>query len=234
MIDSTEAYAADQLPVGTDVFDTNGTKIGTLAAYDPDAGYIVVQKGWLFHTDVYIPTSAITTTTDEGIAVQYSKDELASDRFTIPPMQSGQRVAMADDRFSSATATNTVNQTGDVRVPVREEELVVGKERNQEGSVHVHKDVVTEQQTVNVPLQHERVTVERVPYSGDVVDDDAFTERDIDVPVMGEKATVGKRVSGVEEVAIHKEVVTDQQNVSDTVRKERVTVDGVDDQRRNS
>jgi len=89
--------------------------------------------------------------------------------------------------------------------------------------------VVTEEQSVNVPLQRERVTVERRPFSGDVDSEDLFDKADIDVPVMGEKAVVGKRVRGVEEVSVHKDVVTDDDQVGDTVRKERVTVDGADE-----
>src|SRR5439155_21708884 len=96
------------------------------------------------------------------------------------------------------------------------------------GRVHLHKDVVAEQQTVNVPLQQERVTVERVPVSGQVdatTVRDAFTEQDLDVPVMGEEAVVGKQVRAVEEVRLRKDAGTETEQVSDTVRKERVTVD---------
>ena len=123
----------------------------------------------------------------------------------------------------SATARTEV--TGDVRIPVREEELIVGTQVREEGRVHVHKDVVAEQQTVTVPLQQERVTVERVPLSGGVSAADAFTEQDLEVPVMGEQAVVGKQVRGVEEVRIRKDVVGQQEQVSGTVRKERVVVD---------
>ena len=137
---------------------------------------------------------------------------------TAAPMSSGRTVI--DDQ---------VDNTGTIRVPVREEELVVGKQVEEQGRVHVHKDVVSEQQTVSVPLQHERVTVEHVAYSGGSAPSaDAFVERDIDVPVMGEQAVVGKQVTGVEEVVIHKDVATEQQRVTDSVRKERVIVDGVD------
>src|SRR5207248_1753011 len=98
------------------------------------------------------------------------------------------------------------------------------------------KDVIEEEQTATVPLQQERVTVERVPISNDVdpaiLKGDAFTERDIDMPVMGEEAVVGKRLRGVEEVRLRKEVITDQEQVGDTVRKERVSIDGVDQQGR--
>lgn len=131
-----------------------------------------------------------------------------------------------------AASPRTVGTAGDVRVPVREEELEVGKRRVEEGRVHIHKDVVEEPETVNVELQREQVRVERVPFSGDRTGTggDAFTERDIDVPVMGEEAVIEKRVQGVEEVRIHKDVRSESERVTDTVRKERVTVDGADDQ----
>jgi len=150
-----------------------------------------------------------------------------------------------------ATATNTTQTTGyqtqpnyqtgttdagtyerDVTIPVREEDLVAEKRRQEQGRVHVHKDVIEEQETVNVPVQHEEVRVERVPFSGTAdttATDDAFVERDIDMPLMGEDVVVGKRVEGVEEVRIRKDTVTENRQVSDTVRKERVVVDGVED-----
>ena len=127
-----------------------------------------------------------------------------------------------------STVSQEVDQTGDIRVPVREEELVVGKRAEEQGRVHIHKEVTETPQSVDVSTQHERVTVERVAFSGDVNADDAFVERSIDVPLMGEEAVVGKQVRGVEEVVIHKDVTTEQQRVTDTVRKERVVVDGVD------
>jgi len=133
----------------------------------------------------------------------------------------------------SADTTRTDATDRDIEVPVYEEELTVGKQREQIGDVHLRKDVVQEQQTVSVPLQHEEVTVERVPVSGQVdaaTVRDAFQGGDIEVPVMGEEAVVGKKVVETEEVRLHKQAVTQDQTVSDTVRKERVIVDGVEDQ----
>jgi len=48
------------------------------------------------------------------------------------------------------------------------------------------------------------------------------------VPVMGEEAVVGKRLREVEEVRLHKDTTQEQQQVTDTVRKERVVVDGTE------
>ncbi len=129
-------------------------------------------------------------------------------------------------RTTGAARTDATDQ--DISVPVYEEELTVGKRQEQIGDVHLRKDVVQEQQTVSVPLQHEEVTVERVPVSGQAdaaTVRDAFQGGDIEIPVMGEEAVVGKKVVETEEVRLHKQAVTQDQTVSDTVRRENVTVD---------
>jgi len=161
----------------------------------------------------------------QGYGGGYDERQVA----TAPMTQTVQ--TQVQQPMTNQLATPATNDA-DIRVPVVEEELVVGKRQGELGRVRIHRDVVEEQQSVDVPLQRERVTVERVAVSGTSGANlgDAFQERDIDVPVMGEEAVVGKRVREVEEVRLHKEAVTEQQQVSDTVRKERVIVDGVDNQ----
>lgn len=73
---------------GTDVFDVNGDKVGSVLQSNPQMDYLVVEKGILFKKDLYIPTSAIARTTADGISLNLSKDDLKDDRFTAP-MRSG-------------------------------------------------------------------------------------------------------------------------------------------------
>jgi len=256
MLNNSARNFMGEIPTGTTVYDSAGDKVGTVAGYDSQAGYFLVEKGWLFIKDIYIPTSAIARADEEAVFLTLLKDDLKQARYVNPPNTGN--VTVPTDYGTSAptiygdtspettpsTAYDTANedftnQSGDIRVPVREEELVTETRRTEQGRVRIHKDVVEEDQTVTVPVRRERVTVERVPYTGDVdqtalgkdaLDKETFTDRDIDVPVMGEEVVVGKRVRRVEEVRVHKDAVTEQQQVSDTVRKERVDVDGVDDQ----
>jgi len=58
---------------------------------------------------------------------------------------------------------------------------------------------------------------------------DAFTERDIEILLMGEEVTMGKRTRVSGEIRLHTERVTQQREVTDTVRKERVTIEGSGD-----
>lgn len=133
---------------------------------------------------------------------------------------------------AASSATTQTAQQDEVRVPLREEELVAGTREQERGRVHLGKDVVEEQQQVNVPVTHEEVYVERVPVQGGSANlgPDAFQEKDIDVPVMGEEIVAEKRGGISEEVRLRKQAVTEEQQVSDTVRKERLNVRRMDDQ----
>jgi len=235
---------------GMTVYDAAGEKVGTVREYNTQSGYVDVEKGWLFHKDFYIPLNTVTRSDQDGVYLNVYKDDLSGDMYSQPPvggatMGTGYgtetQTAAYDTTAQTAaydTTARTTQQTGqttdtnDIRVPVYEEDLVVGKREQEEGRVHLHKEVTSEQETIPVTLRREEVTVERVPVDQNNMDPnavtDAFKNADIDVPVMGEEAVVGKQVREVEEVRLHKNATTEQQQVSDTVRKERVVVDGTD------
>jgi uncharacterized protein (TIGR02271 family) len=209
------------IPVGATVYDVTGEKVGSVLEYNGASAYLMVEKGWLFTKDFYVPLDLIERVDADGVYLAVSKADLNDSRYENPPAVSG-----AAPTLAGSVATTAGTDVADISIPVREEELVVGTQQTEAGRVHIHKDVVTEQQTVTVPVQKEQITIERVPTSGELTTtEDAFVERDIDIPVMGETAVVGKRVVGVEEVRVHKDVVTEQEQVSDVVRKEQVTID---------
>jgi uncharacterized protein (TIGR02271 family) len=118
---------------------------------------------------------------------------------------------------------------GEIRVPVREERLSVGKQQGEYGSVDIHKEVETERVDVPVTLRREEVHVEQVdvPDRPIAVGDapDAFKEGTIRVPVRGEEAVARKEAVVTGEVVIDRDVKTESQTISDTIRKEQVEVD---------
>ncbi|HKV83696.1 MAG TPA: PRC and DUF2382 domain-containing protein [Ktedonobacterales bacterium] len=249
-------YGADEIVPGTPVYDIDGSKVGEVTRHDTQGGYLDVKKGLIFTRDVYIPLSAIGQRTTDGIYLNVPKDELRNQNWDTPPndtqplttgMASRDRNAAmtlptdagmnqepldTNSQYDTGGQHQTPVRNGDIAVPVREEELIARKTQQEAGRVHVSKDVVEEQQTLNVPVTREEVRVERVPVQGQSGDigPDAFQDRDIDVPVMGEQVTAEKRAKVNEEIHLHKRAVTENQQVSDTVRKERVNVEGIDNQ----
>jgi uncharacterized protein (TIGR02271 family) len=229
---------SQQIREGTSVFDARGETVGVVKEYNPQGSYLVVQQGWAFSQDAYIPLDLIGDTGASGIYLKLDKDALLQRSWDTPPAsggsaQSAATMSTSETSTGATSATSGAASTGATSeattgVPVHEEKLVADKRQEEVGRVRLHRDVVEEQQSVNVPLQREQVTVERVPAQGQATDvgPDAFTEKDIDVPVKGEEPVVGKRTVETEEVRLRKQPVTEEQQVGGTVRKEHVTVEG--------
>jgi uncharacterized protein (TIGR02271 family) len=97
------------------------------------------------------------------------------------------------------------------------------------------KYIVTENVTQTVPVQREEVRIEREPIT-DANRDAALsggdiTEEEHEVTLHAEEPVVEKRTVPKERVRMDRDTVTDQETVSEEVRKERIEADG--DVRRN-
>jgi uncharacterized protein (TIGR02271 family) len=105
------------------------------------------------------------------------------------------------------------------------EVLSVRKEKVNSGGVHVRKESVTHMETVEVPVTREHLVVERTDGSGRT---DA--EGAIRVPLSEERLHVDKDTVLREEYKVGKREVTQNQSVSDSVRRERLLIDDAEAQ----
>ena len=154
----------------------------------------------------------------------------------------GSRARSAQSDYATNTAADTAYTTDTTdanladgvatddaqrKVRLREERLNVEKQRVQSGEVGLHKDVVSEQKTINVPVTHEEVYIERRPVADGEIDDATPIGQDesIRVPVSAEQVNVSKNTVVTGEVAVGKRTVQDTQRVSDTVKREKLNVD---------
>jgi len=129
-------------------------------------------------------------------------------------------------RGADQATTQTATDTGTIRVPVAEERLTVGTRDVDLGAATIRKTVVEEEQTVAVTLTHEEVHVaERAVAARPATGDDLFKEGTIRVALRGEEAVVAKEAVVTGEVVIAKDAVTEERQITDTVRKQRVEVD---------
>lgn len=127
---------------------------------------------------------------------------------------------------ANTDTTGYVDQGDQQRLRLREEQLQATKERVQTGEVELRKDVVTEQKTLNVPVTHEEVLIERRPVTGGQVDNTPIGDDEtISIPVSEEQVNVTKTPVVTGEVAVGKRAVQETQQVSDTVRREEARVE---------
>src|SRR5215210_1920045 len=74
---------SNQINVGDDVYGSDGDKVGTVN--EVQSSYIVVEKGFFFPTDYYIPMSAVASAGDGQVNLSVAKDAaLHSGWDTVP------------------------------------------------------------------------------------------------------------------------------------------------------
>ena len=201
-----------QIEEGWDVYASDGEKLGDVSEIGPN--YLLVTKGFLFPTDLYIPTSAITNVEYDRVYLNASSDEVKQGAWSQPPATS----AEADAGYATAQQADTAT------IERREEELRTAKRATQAGEVGIRKDVVEEQATVDVPVTREQAEIRRRPVDRPA-GGEAFGSEEVAVPIMEERVEVTKEPRVVEEIEVGKTAVQDTERVSETLRKERVSVD---------
>jgi uncharacterized protein (TIGR02271 family) len=139
------------------------------------------------------------------------------------------RDGVFDDVEGRTVGHDTSGPTTDSAMTRSEEHLNVGTQRVEAGRARLRKYVVTENQTATVPVSREEVRVEREPITdaniGDALDGPAISEEEHEVTLHAERPVVEKQAVPVERVRLDKETVTEQRQVSDSVRKERIELD---------
>uniref|UniRef100_UPI00406CCA24 YsnF/AvaK domain-containing protein n=1 Tax=Paenibacillus sp. FSL E2-0178 TaxID=2921361 RepID=UPI00406CCA24 len=113
----------------------------------------------------------------------------------------------------------------DRKLRLREEQLDVSKNKVQTGEVNVHKEIIEEQKTINVPVTHEEIVIERRAVNNDTTAEPVGADETIRIPVSEEQVEVRKNTVVTGEVEIHKREVQGTEQVQDTVRREEARVD---------
>jgi len=105
------------------------------------------------------------------------------------------------------------------------EVLRVHKERVNRGEVRIRKEVVTENQTVQVPVEREELVVERRPVGDERPATGKLGQQEMRVPLSEERPVVDKATVVREEVSVQKKPVEQVRNVNADVRHEELVVD---------
>lgn len=111
-----------------------------------------------------------------------------------------------------------------------EEQLHVGTRQDVVGTARLRKYIVSEQVSETVPVSHDEVRVEREAITdanvGDALRGGDLTEEEHEVTLRADHVVTEKETVPVERVRLDKDVVTEQEHVTEDVRKEQIEVDG--------
>ena len=164
-------------------------------------------------------------------------DPTASDRDRYTAAGGGEGYAGTDRDTTEGVRTGTTGTAGhdtsgpntDDAMTRSEEQLRVGTERRESGRARMRKYIVTEQQTVTVPVSHDEVRLEREPITdanrGAAESGPDLSEEEHEVVLTEERPVVQKDTVPVERVRLDTEQVTENQQVTEDVRHEEITTD---------
>lgn len=132
-------------------------------------------------------------------------------------------------RYDYDPALYGINDRDHQNLRLYEERLIANKTRQKTGEVTVGKRIETEEAHVSVPVERERVVIERttpMDAGSTVVDETAaFREGEVArVEVYEETPDIRKEAFVREEVNVRKEVDQDTVEANDTIRRERLDV----------
>ncbi len=117
-----------------------------------------------------------------------------------------------------------------------EDELHVGTERRETGRARLRKYVDTENVEETVPVRREEVRVEREPITDAnrdaALEGPEITEAEHEVTLHTEEPVVEKRTVPKERVRLDKDVHTEEETISEDVRRERIEAEGDAGERR--
>lgn len=173
------------------------------------------------HDAVEVPT---VTVDDENIVGTVDESSIDSDAVVTDIPQVG---------FVPATYESVEMEParGEVRdeLVLSEEQLRVEKERVEAGEARIQKYVVTEMQTIEVPVTREEVRIVREPIAEEdrvKYEGASLGDQEASVVLHEERVVVSKVTVPVERVSLRTETVEETKVVEETVARERLETEG--------
>ena len=248
---------ARQLLNGGTVVGKDGSKIGKVGQIYLDdqteqPEWATVATGLFGSSESFIPLAAADVVGEE-IRVPYDKDKVkGAPRIdadgAISQDQEAELYAYYGLEYTEAASdsglpTGTTGSVGtvghdtsgpttDEAMTRSEERLNVGTVRQETGRARLRKYIVSEQQTVTVPVEREEVRVVREPVTeaniDRALDGPALSEEEHEVVLHAERPVVDKETVPVERVRLDTETVSSKEAVTEEIRKEHIETDAVD------
>ncbi|ENZ5626174.1 DUF2382 domain-containing protein [Enterococcus hirae] len=158
------------------------------------------------------------------------KEDIAAGKIviTVKDYKAQNEAVVENDRTQNMPdPTDTLN-TNNENIQLKEEQLDVNTHDVTTGEVDIHKHVVNDTKTVEVPVKREEIVIERKPVNAEASDnisDDSLEDETITIPLKEEQIDVNKHTVVREEVGIHKKEHEDMKQVTEEVSREELDID---------
>jgi uncharacterized protein (TIGR02271 family) len=195
-----------------------------------DEDYVLVQKGLINKEKFYIPKNMAESYDGSVLRFNISKEEVRNRYMGESPPVADQYSSSYKNADLTEKDTENIPKETDSRVPLIEERVNVSKRESAEEAT-VTKEPVTQTKTVEVPVTHEEVTIEKRPpkdrkYTSISSESPVESKTEIKISLKREEVEVTKQPYIKEEVVVKKKPVTETRQVNEEVRSETVGTPG--------
>jgi uncharacterized protein (TIGR02271 family) len=241
---------------GRDLLGSDGEKIGSVKEIYEDQRtgrpeWALVTSG-LFGTRSHFVPLAGAEPAGEEVRVRVTKDQVKDapsidgdgelseheertlfEHYGVPYTETGSVTSEGAPRVGAGNGSaghDTSGPNTDDAMTRSEEELLIGKAQQETGRARLRKYVVTEQVHTTVPVQREEIRLEREPITDanrdQALDGPEISEEEHELVLHEEVPVVDKQTVPKERVSLQKDTVTEEREVSEEVRKERIETEG--------
>jgi uncharacterized protein (TIGR02271 family) len=213
-IDWSELSALRKEARGIDNYDLGEVQeIGT--------NYVVTQRGTIKRQKFYIPKYLAEGYDGEVLRFKVSNEEAENDFARESPPS-----------VDEYTKYKTLEVPADIetRIPVIAERLEVSRIESKADATII-KEPVTETKTVEIPVIHEELIIERKPITNVTAMDQkegVESKSEINIPLKSEKIQVTKEPFVKENLVVKKKPVTENRTVTEEIKSEKVKIQGPD------
>lgn len=202
----------------------NGEDFGEVQ--DVSNGFVLVQRGIVNKEKFLIPQELAESYDGDTLRFGISEDEMLKKYGEESKAVTDTTSTEATGSLETDTARDAIQD--EMTVPLTEEKLDVTKDVHEE-QARITKEPVTETKTVEVPVTHEEISIEKRPPSGGEgqvsSEGPVKSAEEISIPVKKEEVEVSKTPYVKEEVSIKKKPVTETKQVTEEVTSERLSAE---------
>jgi uncharacterized protein (TIGR02271 family) len=177
--------------------------------------YVLVQKGLINKEKYYIPQNEVESYDGNILRFKLSEEEIKGKYLgDSPPL-------------TRNTGKDGKEESESTSVPLVEERLNISKRDVTYKEATLIKEPVIETKTVEVPITHEELIVERRPASESTTSisdlkPPVISKEEIKIPLKKEEVEVKKEPYVKEEVVLKKRRVTETKTITEEVKSERL------------
>ncbi|MHB9942526.1 hypothetical protein CF065_13055 [Clostridium sporogenes] len=116
--------------------------------------------------------------------------------------------------------TNSRTMPRDMKMQLREEQMKISKNKIKTGEVSIHKEVLTEEKNITVPVKREELVIENTVCDPQFHDKSEGHTETIRIPIKEERIDIKKKPVDLEDVSVSKDQYEEVKHITETLKKE--------------